>query len=315
MAEKKLSKKNSYSEGNREYKSDVFGMLMENPQNVLAVYNAVNHSEYKDPEQVEMCRLDRGISLSVRNDASFILDANLSIYEHQSTVCPNMPVRSLIYFSTIVSGIIKGKNIYGHSLIKIPTPRFVVFYNGDEDQPEQYEMRLSDAYARKMENPELELTCKVYNINYGKNEELLENCPVLKEYMILVNYVRAYFREADYEQLEHCIELAIDRCIREGILRDFLLERRTEVLKVMTLDYTFERQITLERTEAREEGREEGRKEGRTLGREEGRTLGREEGIRQLKDAIQYLRSGESIEGLRQRGFSEDVINDALLLK
>ena len=40
-----------------------------------------------------------GISLSVRNDASFIVAARLSIYEHQSTVCPNMPVRSLIYFS------------------------------------------------------------------------------------------------------------------------------------------------------------------------------------------------------------------------
>lgn len=77
MAEKNFSKKTSYSEENREYKSDVFSMLMEDPQNVLAVYNAVNHSEYKDPEQIEMCRLDRRIFLSVRNDASFILDANL----------------------------------------------------------------------------------------------------------------------------------------------------------------------------------------------------------------------------------------------
>lgn len=299
MEEKELTTKNSFFEGNREYKSDVFSMLMEDPQNVLTVYNAVNHSEYKDPGQVEMCRLDRGISLSVRNDASFILDANLSIYEHQSTVCPNMPVRSLIYFSTIVSGIVKGKNLYGHSLIRIPTPRFVVFYNGEENQPEQYEMRLSDAYTRKMENPELELTCKVYNINYGKNEELLDNCLCLKEYMIFVNYVRAYFRKADYEKLEHCIELAIDRCIREGILRDFLLERRTEVLKIMTLDYTFERQITLERIEAREEGWEEGR----------------EEGIRQLKESIKYLRTGGSVEELRQKGISEDVINDALSLK
>lgn len=294
MAEKELFTKNSFFEGNREYKSDVFSMLMEDPQNVLAVYNAVNHSEYTDPGQVEMCRLDRGISLSVRNDASFILDASLSIYEHQSTVCPNMPVRSLIYFSTIVAGIIKGKNIYGYSIIRIPTPRFVVFYNGEEDQPEQYEMRLSDAYTRKMENPELELTCKVYNINFGKNKVLLDNCPVLKEYMILVDYVRAYYRENGQQRLEHCIELAIDRCIRENILRDFLLERRTEVLKVMTLDYTFERQITLERIEAREEGREEG--------------------IRQLRESIRHLRSGGSVGELRQRGISEDVINDALSL-
>lgn len=303
MAEKELFAKNSFFKGNREYKSDVFSMLMEDPQNVLAVYNAMNHSKYTDPGQVEICRLDRGISLSVRNDASFILDASLSIYEHQSTVCPNMPVRSLIYFSTIIAGIIKGKNIYGHSIIRIPTPRFVVFYNGEEDQPEQYEMRLSDAYTRKMENPELELTCKVYNINFGKNKALLDNCPVLKEYMTLVDYVRAYYRENGYQRLEHCIELAIDRCIRENILRDFLLERRTEVLKVMALDYSFERQITLERIEAREEGRAEGREEGR------------EEGIRQLRESIRHLRSGGSVEELRQRGILEDVINDALLLR
>ncbi len=142
MAEKRFLTKDSLGEGNREYKSDVFSMLMEDPQNVLAVYNAVNHSEYTDPGQVEMCRLDRGISLSVRNDASFILDASLSIYEHQSTVCPNMPVRSLIYFSTIVTGNIKENIIYGHSLIRIPTPGFVVFYNVEEDPPEKYEMSL-----------------------------------------------------------------------------------------------------------------------------------------------------------------------------
>ena len=91
--------------GNREYKSDVFSMLMNNKNNALEVYNAVNGSNYTDSSMVEICTLDKGISLSVRNDASFILDANLSVYEHQSTICPNMPVRSLIYFTVTVQGI------------------------------------------------------------------------------------------------------------------------------------------------------------------------------------------------------------------
>lgn len=112
----------------------------------------------------------------MRNDASFVLDMNLSIYEHQSSVCPNMPVRSLVYFSSILGHRIKDSNIYGRKLVKIPTPRFAVFYNGDEEQPEQYDLKLSDAFERPVENPELELTCRVYNINYGKNRELLENC-------------------------------------------------------------------------------------------------------------------------------------------
>lgn len=199
--------------GNREYKSDVFSLLLENPRNALDLYNAVNHSNYKDPELVEICTLDRGVSLSIRNDAAFVLDMNLSVYEHQSTVCPNMPVRSLIYFSNILEQMIKGQNIYGHKLVKIPTPRFAVFYNGEEKQPEQYDLRLSDAYIQPVENPELELICKVYNINYGKNRELLSKCGFLKDYMTFVDYVRNYHKEYGYNELEHAIEVAIDHCI------------------------------------------------------------------------------------------------------
>ena len=118
--------------GNREYKSDVFSMLMEDRVNALQVYNAMNGTDYDDPQMVQICTLDKGVSLSVRNDASFVLDASLSIYEHQSTVCPNMPVRSLIYFTIILEGMLKDRNLYGRKLVKIPTPRFAVFYNGTE---------------------------------------------------------------------------------------------------------------------------------------------------------------------------------------
>lgn len=249
--------------GNREYKSDVFSLLLENRKNALDLYNAINHSDYKDPEMVEICTLDRGVSLSIRNDAAFVLDMNLSVYEHQSTVCPNMPVRSLIYFSNILEQMIKGQNIYGHKLVKIPTPRFAVFYNGEEKQPEQYDLRLSDAYIQPVENPELELICKVYNINYGKNRELLSKCGFLKDYMTFVDYVRNYHKEYGYNELEHAIEVAIDQCIKEGVLRDFLMEHRTEVVKVTRLDYTFDRQLALEREDSRTEGRAEGLEEGR----------------------------------------------------
>ncbi|MBD8973356.1 MAG: hypothetical protein EGQ63_05905 [Clostridiales bacterium] len=176
--------------GNREYKSDVFSMLMEDPENALSLYNAMNDSDYTDPELVEMCTLDRGISLTVHNDASFVLDMNLSIYEHQSTICQNMPVRRLIYFTIILEGMLKNKNLYGRKLVRIPTPRFAVFYNGEAEQPERYELRLSDAFEHTMEHPEIELVCTVYNINYGKNRELLEKCPFLKEYMVFVDYER-----------------------------------------------------------------------------------------------------------------------------
>ena len=245
--------------GNREYKSDVFSMLMEDKAMALSVYNALNGTDYTNPDDIEICTLDKGVSLTVRNDAAFVVDAALSIYEHQSTVCPNMPVRNLIYYTTIISKFVKKKNIYGRTLVKIPAPKFVVFYNGDEDQPAEYEMRLSDAFEKKTDNPELELVCKVYNINFGKNQELLEKCNVLKQYMTFVDYVRYYLSQLDdYDEgnLKKAINMAIDRCIEEGVLVEFLRENRSEVVKVTQLDYTFDRQIIMEREAGREEGSE-----------------------------------------------------------
>ena len=250
------------SNGNREYKSDVFSMLMEDSNNALSVYNALNDTNYTNPDDVEVHTLEKGVSLTVRNDAAFVVDAALSIYEHQSTVCPNMPVRSLIYYTIIISKIIKNKNIYGRGLVKIPVPKFAVFYNGSEDQPEEYELKLSDAFEKETDNPELELVCKVYNINFGKNKKLLDKCDVIREYMIFVDYVRYYHKEQKFENMETAINRAIDRCIEEGVLAEFLRKNRNEVVKVTQLDYTFDRQITLEREEAREEGREEGVQEG-----------------------------------------------------
>ena len=241
--------------GNREFKSDVFCMLMEEPGYALEVYNALNHSDYRNPGLVEVCNLERGISLSVRNDAAFILDMNLSVYEHESTVCPNMPLRELIYVTNILEQWVKKQNLYGRKLVKIPTPRFAVFYNGVEEQRSQYQLKLSDAYANPMEAPELELTCTVYNINVGKNQALLSKCPVLRQYMIFIDYVREYLGKYPEKDLRKAINKAIDRCIREGVLREFLIRRRGEVTKVTQLDYTFDRRIELEREDARAEER------------------------------------------------------------
>jgi hypothetical protein len=123
-------------------------------------------------------------------------------------------------------------------------------------------MRLSEAFEHHVEHPEIELICRVYNINFGYNKELLDKCPVLKEYMIFVDYVRENHKENDYENLQDAIERAIDRCIEENVLREFFMEHRSEVVKVMQLDYTFDRQIMLEREEARTEGRKDGLEEG-----------------------------------------------------
>lgn len=251
---------------NKEYKSDVFSMLLQDKKRAMEIYNAINGTDYDDPELVEMTTLDdKSFSLTVRNDASFILDANLSLYEHQSTYCPNMPLRDLLYFASIIQKQIKAqkRDIYGGRILKIPVPHFVVFYNGKEDAPDQYDLRLSDAFEKETKDPEIELVCHVYNINSGKNTPLLSKCQTLREYMYFVDMVRKNNEISG--NLEDAIEKAINQCMEENVLRDFLAQHREEVMHVMTLDYTFERRLEMQRAEAIEDGE----RIGKEIGKEE----------------------------------------------
>ena len=251
---------------NKEYKSDVFSMLLQDKKRAMEIYNAINGTDYDDPELVEMTTLDdKSFSLTVRNDASFILDANLSLYEHQSTYCPNMPLRDLLYFASIIQKQIKAqkRDIYGGRILKIPVPHFVVFYNGKEDAPDQYDLRLSDAFEKETKNPEIELVCHVYNINNGKNVPLLSKCQTLREYMYFVDMVRKNNEISG--NLEDAIEKAINQCMEENVLRDFLAQHREEVMHVMTLDYTFERRLEMQRAEAIEDGERIGKEIGKEI--------------------------------------------------
>lgn len=255
---------------NKEYKSDVFSMLLQDKKRAMEIYNAINGTDYDDPELVEMTTLDdKSFSLTVRNDASFILDANLSLYEHQSTYCPNMPLRDLLYFASIIQKQIKAqkRDIYGGRILKIPVPHFVVFYNGKEDAPDQYDLRLSDAFEKETKNPEIELVCHVYNINNGKNVPLLSKCQTLREYMYFVDMVRKNNEISG--NLEDAIEKAINQCMEENVLRDFLAQHREEVMHVMTLDYTFERRLEMQRAEAIEDGERIGKEIVKEIGKEE----------------------------------------------
>lgn len=305
--------------GNREYKSDVFSMLMQDKRRALELYNAMNDTDYDNPDEVEMVTLAGGISLSVRNDASFVVGDNLSIYEHQSTVCPNMALRSLIYFVAVIKERISGRhrqivgddggnyadgrqhgrNIYGKSLIKIPMPKFVVFYNGAEKQPEEMTQYLSDSFEQKTDDPELELKCKVYNINYGKNRAIMNECRWLDEYMMFGDKVREYHNSKDEEELEDDINKAIDYCIENDILKEFLSERRGEVTKVMALDYTFDKQLEMERAEAWNGGKKEGIEEGRIEGREEGEKIGKDAMGEAMSKLIKKLLEDGNIEEVR----------------
>ena len=131
---------------NREYKSRMFEMIFNEKKELLSLYNAVNGTDYADPEQLEVNTLKNAIYMSMHNDVSFIINSRLSLYEHQSTYSPNLPLRYLFYTADLYSEMTRDENLYGTKVVKIPTPKFIIFYNGIEEYPDRKELHLSDAY-------------------------------------------------------------------------------------------------------------------------------------------------------------------------
>lgn len=172
MATKKDGKRSYGGSGNREYKSDVIFMMLQIPEYALNVYNAMNNSDYTDPDLVEIILLENGISLSIRNDASFCISNYLNLYEHQPSYSPNAPLRFLIYLTGLLRKIIAKRDLYGRKLVQIETPHFAIFYNGTEKRPEREALKLSDTFINKTDQPEKE-TRKMLDIQ--ENLDIHEN--------------------------------------------------------------------------------------------------------------------------------------------
>ena len=174
----------------------------------------------------------------------------------QCRINANMPLRCLFYASDTYSVLVKDKNIYGTKMLPLPSPTFVVFYNGRQKMDEEGELRLSDAFVKKQENPNLEVIVKVKNINMGNSRELFEKCRPMRDYMIFVDKVRRYSQE---QTLEDAVEQTIRECMEEDVMADFLKRNRAEVVKMCLYEYDEEKQREFDREEGREEGREEER--------------------------------------------------------
>ena len=253
---------------NREYKSSVFIMLFGNDKKaLLSLYNAVSGKHYTEPELLEINTLENAIYMGIKNDVSFVVDNScLSLYEHQSTFSPNLPLRMLLYLSDLYSAMTRNVNLYGTRKVQIPPPQFLVFYNGQREQPDRQVLCLSDLYTVKEEEHKLELRAMMLNVNKGHNPELMDACRTLAEYAEYTDRVRKYTAEMS---LAEAVERAITECIGEGILTDFLKKNRAEVRKVSIYEYDQEEHIRMEREEAWEEGHDSGWKDGLAQGEEQ----------------------------------------------
>lgn len=159
---------------NREHKDRVFRLLFNNKKNLMELYNALNKTNYTDEKNFTINTLDNAIFMSMKNDMSFIVGSDMCLYEHQSTICPNMPLRGLFYINELYKKISDTKPLYSTTLINIPTPHYIVFYNGAKNMEDIVIQRLSDAFINKDKKGCIEVTAKLINVNYGHNKELMD---------------------------------------------------------------------------------------------------------------------------------------------
>ena len=259
-----------YPVPDRNYKSSLFTMLFSDRKELLGLYNAVSGKQYKDPGALSVNTLENAIYMAIKNDLSFVIDSRLSLYEHQSTYSPNLPLRFLFYISNLYSGMTRNENLYGTRAVQIPTPEFIIFYNGEEERPERETLRLSDLYTFRGEDGRteesdyrLELKAELLNICGDNNKALKDACRTLREYAIFTDKMRTYAKSMD---IETAAERTIEECIRENVLREFLEKHKAEVIKVSIFEYDQEKHIRQEREQAWEEGKAAGLAEGKAAG-------------------------------------------------
>jgi hypothetical protein len=218
-----------------KFKDNVFCMLYRDKRNLLELYNALNNSAYTNVDDLQVTTLNGGSYMKYKNDASFLLCMSLYMFEQQSSKNPNMPLRFLHYVSDVFRELFSNSMLHRRSMIKIPVPHFVTFYNGlGKWIEDEEEIRLSDMYEISTDNPELELKVRVININ--KDVHILNKCKTLRDYMTFVNKVR-FKMGVEGDDVRIAVTEAMDECIDEDILVDFFEQHREEVVEVSIYDY------------------------------------------------------------------------------
>ena len=130
---------------------------------------------------------------------------------------------------------------YSRRLLKIPTPEFYVFYNGEDPYPSNKTLKLSDAFIEKPIEANLELTVKIININRQNRHPVLQNCKTMQEYSIFVETVRKW-KEIDTQT---GFQKAVEECISNNILREYLKRKTKEVLNMLLAEYDYETDIAV----------------------------------------------------------------------
>lgn len=245
------------AEANIKHKDRVFRMLFgyeKYKENLLELFNALNDTAYTNPDDLEINTLDDVFYMKMKNDVSCIIDNRIAIYEHQSTWNYNMPLRGFRYTAELYNKFIMENDldVYRRKMIKLPTPQYVVFYNGTERRAEKEILRLSDSFIMPCSEGEYEWTATVYNINDGHNKDLMNKCKIMQEYATMVAKIR------EFRQKGCDLDMAIEYCLLHDVLKEFLLEHKSEVADMLRMEYDEVRTMNHLKEDYYEEGVKDG---------------------------------------------------------
>ena len=251
---------------NREYKDRLFTFIFGSEEHkdwTLSLYNAVNGSDYDDLSAIEINTIKDVLYMGMKNDVSFIVGTQtINLYEQQSTYNPNMPLRELIYAGLLYDKYVKSNdlNIYSESIVRVPLPKLVVFYNGLKENEDETTLELNDAFPNGADADESDIHVRVrmLNINYGRNAEMLEACRPLLEYSKLVYDIRDGLSKG--KTIEQAVNDVLDNMLDDSVLKEYLIANRAEVESMVITEYDEEKTMSLFKKEYLEQGEERAEK-------------------------------------------------------
>ena len=254
---------------NRQYQDRLFKAIFgreEHKDWLLSLYNALNGSSYTDQSDIEINTIEGIIYVTMKNDISFLIDSQLNLYEQQSSYNPNMPLRGLMYFAELYQKHLtkQDRDLFTTALVKIPTPNFVVFYNGSRNMPDVTKLYLSDAFEIPAESGDFEWTATMLNINAGRNKTLLQKCKPLYYYSCYVDRVKTNVRSGMTK--ENAVSEAVNFAIQNDFLDGYFKMQKAEVLNMSLTEFD---QEAYDRHRFNE-GKEAGIAEGKAVGIAEG---------------------------------------------
>ena len=224
---------------NNDHKDRLFCYIFGKPENkkwTLSLYNAVNGTSYTDPEDVDITTMEDVVYMGMKNDVSFLIGCEISLYEQQSTYNPNMPVRLLMYLGRQYDKYIKRtkQNMYGSKQMTLPIPKLVTFYNGTKNVSDKV-LYLSDSFpeGNKCEDSDVEVRVHMYNIRCG-NDDWVSQCKPLAEYSWFIEEIR---KNQKTMALEQAVDKAILDMPDDFEIKEFLTEHQSEVRNMCITEY------------------------------------------------------------------------------